>query len=166
MRGDWQRKKQTSVHTGMWGGTWHLKLNRSLGSISESHSVVSDSLWPHGLYSPWNSPGQNSGVGRVAFPFSRGSSQPRSPTLQVDSLPAEPQGKPKKTGVGSPSLLQQVFQTQELNWGLLHCRQILYQLSYLGSIVNSEYLCMAKLQCRQFSPDKEVLRPPEITQLK
>ena len=30
---------------------------------SESHSVVSNSLWPHGLYSPWNSPGQNTGVG-------------------------------------------------------------------------------------------------------
>ena len=29
---------------------------------SESHSVVSNSLWPHGLYSPWNSPGQNTGV--------------------------------------------------------------------------------------------------------
>ena len=32
---------------------------------SESHSVVSDSLWPHGLYSPWNSPGQNTGVGSL-----------------------------------------------------------------------------------------------------
>jgi len=30
---------------------------------SESCSVVSDSLRPHGLYSPWNSPGQNTGVG-------------------------------------------------------------------------------------------------------
>ena len=29
---------------------------------SESCLVVSDSLWPHGLYSPWNSPGQNTGV--------------------------------------------------------------------------------------------------------
>ena len=29
----------------------------------ESPSVGSDSLWPHGLYSPWNSPGQNTGVG-------------------------------------------------------------------------------------------------------
>ena len=29
---------------------------------SESHSVVADSLQPHGLYSPWNSPGQNTGV--------------------------------------------------------------------------------------------------------
>ena len=45
-----------------------------------------------------------------AFPFSRGSSQPRikprSPALQADSLPAEPPGKPKNTGVGSLSLLQ------------------------------------------------------------
>ena len=30
---------------------------------SESHSVLSDSLRPHGIYSPWNSPGQNTGVG-------------------------------------------------------------------------------------------------------
>ena len=44
--------------------------------------------------------------------------------LQVDSLPAEPQGKPKNTGVGSLSLLQQIFPTQKSNWGLLHCRWI------------------------------------------
>ena len=68
----------------------------------------------------------------AAFPFSKGSSQPRSRT-QVDSLPAEPQGKPRNTGVGGLSLLQQVFPTQESNWGLLHCRRILYQLSYQGS---------------------------------
>ena len=70
----------------------------------------------------------------VAFPFSRGSSQPRmeprSFALQVNSLPAEPQGKPKNTGVGSLSLLQWIFPSQELNWGLLHYRQILYQLNY------------------------------------
>ena len=69
----------------------------------------------------------------VAFPFSRGLSQPRSPALQADSLPADPQGKPKNTGVGSLSPLQWIFPTQESNWGLLHCRQILYQLSYEGS---------------------------------
>ena len=34
---------------------------------SESHSVMSDSLWPHGLYSPWNSPGQNTGVGSLSL---------------------------------------------------------------------------------------------------
>ena len=42
---------------------------------SESHSVVSNSLQPHGLYSPWNSPGQNTGVG--SHSLSRGSSQLR-----------------------------------------------------------------------------------------
>ena len=57
--------------------------------------------------------------------------EPRSPTLQADSLPAEPQGKSKNTGAGSLSLLQQIFLTQESNRGLLHCRWIFfYQLSY------------------------------------
>ena len=73
----------------------------------------------------------------VAFLFSRSFSQPRDrprfPALQADSLPAEPQGKPKNTGEGSLSLLQWIFLTQELNRGLPHCRQILYQLSYQGS---------------------------------
>ena len=57
-----------------------------------SLSVVTDSLRPHGLYNPWNSPGQN-------------------------------------TREGSLSLLHEIFTTQELNQGLLHCRRILYQLS-------------------------------------
>ena len=39
--------------------------------------------------------------------------------MQADSLPAEPPGKPKNTGVGSPSLLQGIFPTQESNRGLL-----------------------------------------------
>ena len=76
----------------------------------------------------------------VAFPFSRGSSQPRDPTqigldptLQADSLPSEPKGKPEKTGVRSLTLLQQIFLTQESNRGLLQCRQILYQLIGGGS---------------------------------
>ena len=59
--------------------------------------------------------------------------EPRSPTLQADSLPTEPPGKPKNTGVGSLSLLQRIFPTQESNRGFLHCRQILYQLSYQGN---------------------------------
>ena len=70
---------------------------------SESCLAVSDSLQPHRLYSPWNSPGQNTGVGSLSllqgiFP-TQGSNpglQRRSPTLQEDSLPAEPPGKPKK----------------------------------------------------------------------
>ena len=70
-------------------------VNRKL-KWSESCLVVSDSWRPHGLYSPWNSPGQN-------------------------------------TGVGSLSLLQEIFPTQGSNPGLPHCRQILYQLSHKGS---------------------------------
>ena len=60
-------------------------------------------------------------------------SKPRYPVLQVDSLPAELQGKPKNSGVGSLSLFQQIFPTQESNQGFLHCRWILYQLSYQES---------------------------------
>ena len=37
----------------------------NIQSESESLSVVSNSLRPHGLYSPWNSPGQNTGVGSL-----------------------------------------------------------------------------------------------------
>ena len=55
--------------------------------------------------------------------------EPRSPTLQADSLPAEPPGKPKNTGVGSLSLLQ----IQESNQSLLHCRWIPYYQSHQGS---------------------------------
>ena len=76
--------------------------------MSESHWVVSDSFDPmdytiHGIL-------QARILGWVAFPFSRGSSQPRDQTqvshIAGDSLPAESQGKPKNTGVGSLSLLQ------------------------------------------------------------
>ena len=51
-------------------------------SESESHSVVSDSLQPHGLYSPLNSPGQNTGVGSLSFLqgiFPTQGSKPRLP---------------------------------------------------------------------------------------
>ena len=71
--------------------TWEAPIvnNESKRGESESPSVVSDSLRPHGLYSP----GQN-------------------------------------TGVGSCSLLQEIFPTQGSNPGLSHCRWILYQLSH------------------------------------
>ena len=50
--------------------------------LSESHSVVSDSLQSHGLYSLWNSPGQKTGgeISTNFYPFSRGASQPRNRT--------------------------------------------------------------------------------------
>ena len=104
-------------------------------SESESHSVESDSLQAYGLYSTWNSPGQNTGVVAFRSPgdLPNPGIKPRSPALQANSLPAEPQGKPNNAGVGSLSLLQGIFPTQVLNPGLPHCRQILYQLSHKGS---------------------------------
>ena len=63
----------------------------------------------------------------------------RSPALQADSLLSEPPRKPKNPGVGSLSLLWGVFMTQESDRDLLHCRRILYQLSYQGS-PGSQYL--------------------------
>ena len=72
---------------------------------------------------------------------------PKSPALQVDSLPSEPPGKPKNTGVGSLSLLQGNFLTQELNWGLLKCRWILYQLSPLAA-----QFCPTLCSPRDYSP--------------
>ena len=105
---------------------------------SESHSVTSSSLQPHRLYIPWNSPGQNAGVGSLSLLqgiFPTQGLNPGLPTLWADSLPTEPQGKPKNTGVGSQSLLQGIFLTQESNWGLLPYKQVVYQLSYLRSYI-------------------------------
>ena len=101
-----------------------------------SHSVVFDFLQPHGpsfsvhgifqarILKPFPSPGDlpNPGV------------KPRSPTFQANSLPAEAQGKPKNTVVGSLSLLPRIFPIQESNRGHLHWRRILYQLSYEGNL--------------------------------
>ena len=69
----------------------------SVKSESESHSVASDSSRPIGLYGPWNSPEYWSGE---PFPSLGDLPNPgierRSPTLQVDPLPAEPQALAKE----------------------------------------------------------------------
>ena len=68
------------------------------------------------------------------MPSSRESSQPRdeprSLALRADSLLSEPPGKPMNTAVGSLSLLPGDLPDPGTKLGLLHCRQILYQLSY------------------------------------
>ena len=64
-------------------------------------SVLSDSLWPYGLYPtrllcPWDSPGKNIGAGCQFFLqgiFPDPGLEPGSPTLQADSLLPEPPGK-------------------------------------------------------------------------
>ena len=72
------------------------------------------------VYSSWNSPGQN-------------------------------------RGVGSLSLLQGIFTTQESNWGLLHCRRILYQLSYQNSPLIS---CESESKSRSVLSDS--LQPHQL----
>ena len=89
----------------------------------ESCSVVSNSLRPHALYSPWNSLDQNIGVHSLSLVqgiFPTQGSNPGLPRCRR-TLRSEPPGKPKNTGVGSLSLLQGNFSTWELNQGLLHC---------------------------------------------
>ena len=77
----------------------------------------SDSLWPHGLYSPWNSPGPNTGVGSHSllqgiFP-TQGSKPDILHCRQILYQLAEPPGKSRNTGVGGLSLLQGIFLSQE-----------------------------------------------------
>ena len=66
--------------------------------VSEGHSVMSDSSQHHGLYTPWNSPSQNTRVGSLSLQgdIPNPGIKPRSPELQADSLPAGPQGKPQE----------------------------------------------------------------------
>ena len=103
-------------------------------SESESHSVVSESLQLHGLYSLWNSPGQNTRVGSLSllqgiFP-TQGSNQGFTQCRQILY---------QLSYQVSPGILESVAYpfsreaTQVSSQGLLHCRQILYQLSYQGS---------------------------------
>ena len=62
--------------------------------LSESHSIVSNSLRPHALYSPWTSPGQNTGTGSLPSPgdLPDPGNELGCPVLQVDSLPTELSG--------------------------------------------------------------------------
>ena len=76
--------------------TSKLYLEKAEESESESHSVVSNSLQPHRLYSPWSSPGQNTGVGSLSLLqgiFPAQGLKPGRLHWRADSLPAEPQGK-------------------------------------------------------------------------
>ena len=118
---------------------WLLSLPRvALCLITRSCPILCDPMdcSPPGPSVHGDSPGKNTGVGRHALLqgiFLYLGIQPRSPALQVDSLLSQPPGKSTNTGMDSLSLLQRIFLTQELNWGLLHCRWIFYQLSYQGS---------------------------------
>ena len=119
---------------------------------------MSNSLWPHGLQHPrlhcppptpgvcsnlcpsswWCRPTISSSV--ITFSsclqsFPASGSFPKSQFFFRWPKYCSPWNSPgQNTGVGSPSLLQEIFPAQVFNPGLWHCRQILYQLSHKGSL--------------------------------
>ena len=104
-------------------------------SRNESRSVVSDSLRPHGLYSLWNSPGQNTGVCSLSLLLGV------FPTLGSNpGLPHCRRILHQLSHKGSPRILEWVtylFSSRSsdpgIELGSPACRRILYQLSYQGS---------------------------------
>ena len=100
-----QQQGFTSIYHCLWA-RWEI-------CEKESSSVVSDSLPPHGLYSSCNSPGQNTGVRSFSLLPGR-SSQPWSPALQADSLPAEAQRKPERIYKGHYSIRREGFHNRRI----------------------------------------------------
>ena len=96
---------------------------------------MSDSVRPHGLYSPWNSPGQNTRVGSLSLLQGIFPTQGSNPGLPHCRLLYQLSHK------RSPRIVEWIAypfssrSSQPRN--LLHCRQILYQLSYQFSSVQS-----------------------------
>ena len=103
-------------------------------------------LRAHGLYSPWNSPGQNTEVRSLSLLQGIFPNQGLNPCLPHcrGILYQLSHKKAQDTGVGSLSLFQRIFPTQESHPGLLHCRWILYKLSQQGSptIASLSILCI------------------------
>ena len=96
---------------------------------SESRSVVSNSMQPHGLCSPWNSSGQNTGVGSQSLLQGIFPTQGSNP-----GLPHCKQILYQMSHKGSLRILEWVAylfsrRSSPSNQDLLDCRQILYQLS-------------------------------------
>ena len=97
----------------------------------------------------------------------------KCPAFQADSLPAQPQRKPKNIGVGSLCLLRQIFPTQESNRGLLHYRRILDALSYQGCAYVRQATkrqdlgpgLLASPFLRSLGPSQLIFQEPSLLQL-
>ena len=98
----------------MWinEASWSASVHTLAEVTSESFQVVSDSLQPHGLYSPWNSPGQNTGVG------SRSLLQGIFPTQGSNAgLPHCRRILYQLSHKGSPTIKIKGIQRAKPNWG-------------------------------------------------
>ena len=117
---------------------------------SESCSVVFSSLHPHGLYSPWTSPGQNTAVGSLSL------LQGISPTQGWNpGLPHYRWILYQLSHQGNPRILEWVAypfsrgSSWPRNWTGASCiaRWVLYQLSYQGSPPRSIYVTANGIFC-------------------
>ena len=105
-----------SRFTYCWRLAWRILNITLLTCERESCSLVSNSLQPHGLYNPWNSPGQNTGVGSLSLLQGIFLTQGLNPGLPHHTwilYQLSHKGKPKNMGVGSLTLLQRIFPTEE-----------------------------------------------------
>ena len=132
MKSSERHSGHNSQYAGKVGLQAHMKSERG------GRSAVSDSATPwtgtHLALCPWESPGKNTGDCPPPGDLPNPGVKPRPPTLQADSLPAEPRGKPMNTGVRSLSILQGIFPSKGSNLGLLHCTLILHQLRHHGPV--------------------------------
>ena len=97
----------------------------------KDHSLLNSSV-------PGDTPGKNTRVNCHALlqgNLPNPGTEPRSPTLQTDSLPSEPPEMRKNIGVGSLSFLQGNLPDPGIKPGSPPCRRILYQLSYQGGLL-------------------------------
>ena len=115
---------------------------------NESHSVMFYSLWSHGLYSPWNSPGQNTRVGSLSLLQGIFPTQGLNPGLlhcrQILYLSHK----------GSSRILEWVaypFSRESYwsrNWTRISCiAQVIYQLSYQGRPFSTIELLILLMCC-------------------
>ena len=113
----------------MWVSTKSLHSREWLNGISsesESHSDTSDSLRPHELCSPWNSPGQNTGVGSLSILqglFPTQGSNPGFPYYRFDFFDLSK--KERKRGKGREAMLGLAERSIVLTHLKLHQRRLI-----------------------------------------
>ena len=109
---------------------WIIKVMYSYSeSASEIHSVLSDSLQPHGIYSPWNSPGQNAGVGSLSLLhriFPTQGLKPGFPHCRRFLYQLSHKRSPRILELVAYPFSNRSSQPRESSWCLLYCRWIPY----------------------------------------
>ena len=118
---------QAQLPQGMW----------DLSSPSENRSVVSDSLRPHGLYSPWNSPGQNTRVCSLSLLqgiFSTQGSNPCLPHCGLILYQLSHRGSPRMLEWVTYCFSRGSSQSRNRTWASCIAGRFFYQLSSRNSL--------------------------------